>query len=803
MADIDRSLTSNEADNFEKESFDKQTVNEDGQKSLNNEKNSDSSSCSSYNSVRSTPSPEDTNGTTQGQLSDFSWNRHLTRAVNLKNGRVDCDLCWMKNLQIRGEFYCRYCDKCFCQNCISFHEGLTPEHDVANLMDPDKLTMKDVTPVPTCDKHKLPISLYCEECHICLCLACWEAHCTADGKNKITTCPPPISLNSRAKETRTQGIVLLESLNSFIEKATKQSELLDKAIFELTEKSEKKCESLWNELEILFTSLRHRLTLLISQIHTETHHQKSKLERKSVSWNEYTVEVKGVHSKLNELLKFANDADLVSAFKDFTSKKRSLDIDKFAPMVETTPMSVEVDYSQDYLNLQRNALNLVIGKTHLRVGNKTADSSDQQSISNQTLTECRTDVGTQCYEKEFLQSKLLSNLFLFNTDCLEEVDTNCSNSNAEGKSFCSPSLTNSCSSRMNLESFKSSSSMNASDVCSNKSDLNSLTTFSDICSPQLDFDNSASGNNDVLSPNNSGYDFGESDGKLTQTEVESCDPEFSLRQMTILKVCSCWPLSLEKNTYVRGLTVTEDNNIFVCDRNSKKVTQFNPDGKLMCRCDVSGIPWDICAFSNSILFVTLPQISKVLLLQRCTGKCLLAVGQAVSTGSKKYVSLTKVNTGVLACDNDTNIDLLDSNGNFIGSIISNRDKIGSSVSHRICAGHYEDSFWKLNVASKTISCYRLDGELLIYHRIPFEENTSDICSDCYHCVYGCDKKRIYSLTSDGGENILWTFQQELKTQPRMCVNSTRDKLFVSYQSGNRNILQTFTVSPKFLFLKNN
>lgn len=809
MADVDRCslMRKNDGSSCEEESFSKQIVNEDIRNSFfNNEKfeNYTDSRSSSYHSIYSTSPLESESNTIfnemDTELNDSSWSSNLLRAASLKNSGSNCDLCKMKNLQNSGNFYCRYCDKCFCESCISFHEQLTPEHDVTNLSNPTELSLKDVMPVSTCDKHKLPITLYCDECHVCLCVACWERHHNGDGQKKLTTCPSPISLDLIATETRAQGAALIESLFSFKEQAVNQSKFLDEIMSELTEKSERKCESLWNKLEVLFTSLRHRLALLISQIQSETHCQNSKLQRKSVTWNSYLREVECLQSKLNELLRFANDADLVSAFKDIKSKTDSLDIDKFLPIMEANPIYVEVEYSQDYLDLHRNVPNLVLGKTCLLSGNKLVDTSGQQTTLDPVWNECKTDTGTQCDDSEFMQRNL-SHPFLLYEGSFNDQSISYGNLNVEDTDSCKSPVNKNITTNLDyLYNKKDNSTKNDSDVSGNNSYRSIFSTFSDVSSLQSDFDSTSASN---VASINRDCDLNERE-KIAESEVGSNDTNYFPRQMPVLKVLGQQSLILEKNTYVRGLTITDDEHVFVCDRNSKKVTQFSPEGKLICRCDISGIAWDLCAFSNSVLFVTLPQTSKILLLQRCTGKCLLAVSLAVSTGTKKYVSLTKAITGVLACDHNANVDLLDSKGNVVTSIISSTNQTDYSVSHRICTGKFEDTFWMLNVTSQTLSCHRLDSELLIYHRITFDEDmTSDICSDCYNCIYGCDKKRIYSLTSEGGENILWTFKQELKNHPRMCVNSTQDKLFVIYQLGNKNVLQIFTISPKFLLANNN
>ena len=80
------------------------------------------------------------------------------------------DFCFNENHELtKGISYCSKCDKWFCQQCLSYHNSLLPEHIITPIKIPKYIE---------CKEHSNNILFYCTKCNIGICEKCKsEYHC--------------------------------------------------------------------------------------------------------------------------------------------------------------------------------------------------------------------------------------------------------------------------------------------------------------------------------------------------------------------------------------------------------------------------------------------------------------------------------------------------------------------------------------------------------------------------------------------------------------------------------------------------
>jgi DNA-binding beta-propeller fold protein YncE len=107
----------------------------------------------------------------------------------------ECSACEKKN---PSSHYCSDCKDFLCTDCYSFHRSFkaTKNHVISNLSEESlehsiERSAKDSQEKLQCPQHVEPMSMYCEQCEVCLCSTCLteyhNAHPTAVVDDKLAT----------------------------------------------------------------------------------------------------------------------------------------------------------------------------------------------------------------------------------------------------------------------------------------------------------------------------------------------------------------------------------------------------------------------------------------------------------------------------------------------------------------------------------------------------------------------------------------------------------------------------------------
>lgn len=286
------------------------------------------------------------------------------------------------------------------------------------------------------------------------------------------------------------------------------------------------------------------------------------------------------------------------------------------------------------------------------------------------------------------------------------------------------------------------------------------------------------------------------DGFSNQDRSPECGPSSPSRKIPSLSDLIEWPL-VKSTSYITGLAVSEDRHIFVSDCHKQKILEYSPEGCLLCHCQTPSPPYDICAISPARFMVVLPWQCELMLLERSTDSKPFEIDLIVSTGEKRYYSLCKVGSTILACDWCTNVDILTSQGRILASVLGSRDISYQGWVHRICPGLRPDVFCLLDWETQTVSTYDLRGTLLLSRPTPSAPAlgpTNDICFDSSGRLFCCDVDGIYCINETGLIITLWSFETKLSHYPRIALEPRHQYLFVSCKVGRKYKIRTFKIS---------
>ena len=87
-----------------------------------------------------------------------------------------CSSCYEDGLNTEAKHFCRDCEECFCDKCVSYHNKALRKHTVLGRRDVSQwaAVSSKVDASVRCDHHQTkPLELYCEDhgqlcCHICV-----------------------------------------------------------------------------------------------------------------------------------------------------------------------------------------------------------------------------------------------------------------------------------------------------------------------------------------------------------------------------------------------------------------------------------------------------------------------------------------------------------------------------------------------------------------------------------------------------------------------------------------------------------
>lgn len=260
-----------------------------------------------------------------------------------------------------------------------------------------------------------------------------------------------------------------------------------------------------------------------------------------------------------------------------------------------------------------------------------------------------------------------------------------------------------------------------------------------------------------------------------------------------------WPLSeITTDTYITGITITNDGHIFMCDSGNSKVYGYNQEGLLLCRCEIPSSPIDICSMTST-KFVTVSLLKQYLYFLECTSDFKnLSTSACVPLNNKIYCSICKSGESfLLACDCFTNVDILNFNGELLSRVFTGRYLPPTSTYiHRIYPGSTTCSFWLLDYNSQVISCCTLNGKRLLsqylhdYHPC----RTDDIIIDKLGFVYGCDVDKVYCLVDKDKFQSVILFPRRLMTDARMCWTPSQNELVLSLENDEGYMVKFFKKS---------
>jgi len=88
----------------------------------------------------------------------------------------ECSSCYEDGLNTEAQHFCRDCDECFCDKCVSYHNKALRKHAVLGRKDVSQwaAASSKVDALVRCDHHQTKaLELYCEDhgqlcCHICV-----------------------------------------------------------------------------------------------------------------------------------------------------------------------------------------------------------------------------------------------------------------------------------------------------------------------------------------------------------------------------------------------------------------------------------------------------------------------------------------------------------------------------------------------------------------------------------------------------------------------------------------------------------
>ena len=293
--------------------------------------------------------------------------------------------------------------------------------------------------------------------------------------------------------------------------------------------------------------------------------------------------------------------------------------------------------------------------------------------------------------------------------------------------------------------------------------------------------------------------------KNSSQNMSICSGQSSLMEMNKdqifpeLEKLRQWSLSeVTTDTYITGITVTDDGNIFMSDTGNSKVLGYTQEGSLLCQSQIPDPPTDICSVSST-KFVTVSIIKQWIYFLECSSdyKTLTFSGR-VSTNNKMYCSICKSGESfLLACDCFTNVDILNFDGELLSSVFTGRYlPPTSNYLHRIYPGLTTDTFWLLDYNSQVILCCSLNGSLLLSQCLQSHHpcRTDDILIDESGLVLGCDIDKIYCMPRKDTFRSLFTFESRLMTDARMCWLPTQNHLVLCLETDEDYMVKIFKKS---------
>lgn len=292
-------------------------------------------------------------------------------------------------------------------------------------------------------------------------------------------------------------------------------------------------------------------------------------------------------------------------------------------------------------------------------------------------------------------------------------------------------------------------------------------------------------------------------GKIYLTEDKECTPLSieSSYNTAICKhkeiMCQCNPPKLvtqsqwvtDEIDWISGITVTDNGHVFFCDRWEMSVKEYSPDGKMLKSYEMTNEPWDIYSISPTTIFVVMAWDYELAVLEKSRDADLFHVSRILDT-DKRYVSISRVGSHIMATDRHTNVDILSTEATLLNSICI--PALGEGMEwypHRISPGISANTFLLLNWDIQTLLCYSLEGTLEFSHDLKWggvESDASTVSVDKYGRIYVCDKYRLYTLTPEGLVFVLLIFEKCLDEDPRIFICNKQNFLYLScYEDGNK------------------
>ena len=253
---------------------------------------------------------------------------------------------------------------------------------------------------------------------------------------------------------------------------------------------------------------------------------------------------------------------------------------------------------------------------------------------------------------------------------------------------------------------------------------------------------------------------------------------------------------IDEIDWISGITVTEQDHIFLCDRWGMAVKEYNPDGKLLKSFEMPDEPWDIGLISRTTIFVMLARDFKLALLEKSCDSDSFQLSKILET-DKRYVSVCRVGSQIMATDRHTNIDILSPEGTLLHSL--SIPALGEGMywyPHRISPGISANTFLLLNWDIKNLLCYSMEETLEFSHDLKWggvDDDASAVNIDKHGHIYVCDKRMLYTLSPKGIVNVLLTFEECLCEDPRMFICDSRDLLYLSCYENDNNYLKIFKI----------
>lgn len=265
----------------------------------------------------------------------------------------------------------------------------------------------------------------------------------------------------------------------------------------------------------------------------------------------------------------------------------------------------------------------------------------------------------------------------------------------------------------------------------------------------------------------------------------------------ILEETKQWSLSeVTSDTYITGITTTDQGDLFMCDAGNLKIFGYNLEGLLLCQCQIPHAPIDICSISSTKLATVSLVKQAIYFLEWNPGCKTLTLTATIRTSNKNYCSICKGGESfLLACDCFTNIDILNFKGEHLSSVFTGRYLPSiSTYIHRICPGQTTCRFWMLDYNSQVISDCTLNG-LRLGSRCLESQNvnrTDDIIMDRSGFVYGCTVDRVYyCVPNEKSIKSLISFESRLLTDARMCWTPLQTHLIICLETSENYMIKIF------------